>query len=145
MINKIHQVNLAPKIIIILLIIIIIGTISYLIVKKPMEQYEEIYSVQGTVTDVSSNSLTIETTISKKIPTKELINLINITINIDINTILVSKDDSFDIETQTNIDFSNIIVGDYVLIDSNENIGNVDRFTATKITKLVETEEPPHE
>jgi len=152
MTNKKAQQNLTAIIIISIILIIASGTAGYFLGQNSLKEYkiivdelfpeppEEIFSIGGTVLKISDNSFTIETSsLERYLPGKE-INSVNIIVNINQDTQIIESDFTLESEEKT-ISLSDLVVGDYIIIDSDENIRNKNQITAKSITKFIELEE----
>ena len=155
MIEKRGQEKTGLIVAVAIILILASGITGYFLGQNSMKEYkiavdelfpqqQEIFSVEGVIQQISENSFVIEIpSFERNIPGQE-INFINITINLNQNTQIVGSKFLQDSE-EMQIAFSNLIVGEYVTIESDENIKDKKEFTASKIIKFIETPEGIHE
>ena len=148
-IKKRGQINLNAIILICLILIVVSGAGGYFLGKNSMKEYktivdeffpeppEEIFSIVGTIQEISGDSFKVETSsMERYFPGKELKTII-LTINTNQDTKILENQlsPSRDI-IETTISFSELNIGDYVTINSEENIRDKNQITAEDITKL---------
>jgi uncharacterized protein (UPF0333 family) len=155
MIEKKGQEKTGLIVLVAIILILTSGITGYFLGQNSMKEYkiavdelfpeqQEVFSVEGIIQKISENSFVIEIpSFERNLPGQE-INFINITINLNQNTKIVGSEFLPDSE-EVQIAFSDLIIGEYVAIESNENIKNKKEFTASKIIKLIETQEEIHE
>ena len=148
-IKKRGQINLNAIVLISLILIAASGFGGYFLGKNSMKEYktaideifpaplDEIFSIDGTIQEISGDSFKIETSsFERYIPGKERkMILLDVETNQDTQ---ITESDLFATEELQNIEISisELKIGDYITITSEENIKNKNKFTATTITKL---------
>lgn len=150
--KKRGQQNLTTVIVIALILIIASGIGGYFLGINSMKEYQiaideffpelpdEIFSVGGEIKEISDNFLILEIpSFERYLPGKEM-KFISITANTNQDTQIYEYKLTPESEEKI-ISLPDLEIGDYVTIESNENIKNQKSMTATIITKFIEPEE----
>ncbi|MEN7982669.1 MAG: hypothetical protein ABFQ65_04435, partial [Nanoarchaeota archaeon] len=101
---------------------------------------EEVFSIGGEIKEISENYLILEIpSFERYLPGQET-KFISITVNTNQDTQITEFAFTPESEEKT-MQLSDLQVGNYINIDSDENIKNKNQITATKIIKFIESEE----